>query len=93
MELCEFSLDKIIETDGKSFELYNSVGTCDARVENYSLFSELEKLPSDERKIIFSRYFEDMSQKEVADRLGMYQVEVSRKEKKILRKIKDSINQ
>jgi RNA polymerase sporulation-specific sigma factor len=87
-----FSLDKIIETDGKNFELYDSLGTCDARVENYSLFSELEKLPSDERKIIFSRYFEDMSQKEVADRLGMYQVEVSRKEKKILRKIKDSIN-
>jgi RNA polymerase sporulation-specific sigma factor len=87
-----FSLDKIIETDGKNFELYDSLGTCDARVENYSLFSELEKLPSDERKIIFSRYFEDMSQKEVADRLGMYQVEVSRKEKKILRKIKDNIN-
>ena len=32
-----------------------------------------------------------MSQKEVGNILGMYQVEVSRKEKKILKKLKDNI--
>jgi len=32
-----------------------------------------------------------MSQSEVGQNLGMYQVEVSRREKKILSKLKDSI--
>ena len=51
----------------------------------------MEKLPLDEKQIILARYYEDMTQKEVGDTLGMYQVEVSRKEKKILQKLKNNI--
>lgn len=85
------SLDKIISEDDKNLELYDKFGYCDSSIENYPLISELEKLPPEERKIIEARYYEDMSQKEVGDTLGMYQVEVSRKEKKILKKLKDNI--
>ena len=42
-----------------------------------------------ERKLIELRYFEDKTQSEVADILGMNQVEVSRSERKTLKKIKD----
>ena len=85
------SLDKIISEDGKNLELYEIIGKNDIQLENYQLIYELDKLPSDEKKIIIARYYEDMSQKEIGDKLGMYQVEVSRKEKKILKKLKDNI--
>ena len=85
------SLDKIITEDDKSFELYDKIGYYDNEVENYSLTSELSKLSKEDRQIIISRYYGDMTQKEVGDALGMYQVEVSRKEKKILQKLKDNI--
>jgi len=85
------SLDKIISEEDKNLELYNKFGYCDQTIENYSLISELEKLSKEEREIIISRYYDDMSQKEVGEKLGMYQVEVSRKEKKILRKLHDNI--
>ena len=85
------SLDRIISQDGKDLELYNKFGYYDYSIENYPLISELEKLPPAEKAIIQARYFDNMSQSETGDTLGMYQVEVSRKEKKILAKLKDNI--
>lgn len=85
------SLDRIITQDGKDLELYNKFGYCDATIENYTLISELEKLSPIERAIIESRYYKNMSQSETGQNLGMYQVEVSRREKKILSKLKDNI--
>ena len=85
------SLDKIISVDGKNLELYDKYGYVDNSIENYPLALELAKLPPVERQIIIARYYENMSQKEVGDNLGMYQVEVSRQEKKILKKLRDNI--
>lgn len=85
------SLDKIISQDDKDLELYNKFGYCDYSIENYPLISEIEKLPPLEKAIIQARYYENMSQSETGETLGLYQVEVSRKEKKILAKLKDSI--
>ena len=85
------SLDRIISEEDKNLELYNRCGYVDNKIENYSLMDELNKLPCDEKQIIISRYYENMSQKEVGDSLGMYQVQISRKEKKILQKLRDKI--
>lgn len=85
------SLDKIIMEDDKNLELYDKVGYIDTNIEKSMLEIELAKLSCEERQIIISRYYEDLSQTEVGEALGMYQVEVSRKEKKILQKLKDSI--
>ena len=85
------SLDRIISQDGKDLELYNKFGYCDSGIENYPLTAELEKLSKIDRKIIESRYFENLSQSETGANLGMYQVEVSRREKKILTRLKDNI--
>lgn len=85
------SLDKIISEEDKNFELYNKVGYCDKKMENYSLTSEIEKLSPLEKQIIIGRYYDNMSQKEIGEELGMYQVEISRKEKKILQKLRDNI--
>lgn len=85
------SLDKIIMEDGKQLELYDTLGYIDNNIENYELKSELSKLSKEEKQLIQARYYENMSQQETGEILGMYQVEVSRKEKKILKKLHDSI--
>ena len=85
------SLDRVISEDDNCMALYDKLGYYDSRLENYQLSYELEKLPEEERRIIYARFYEEMSQKETGDALGMYQVEVSRKEKKILQKLKDKI--
>ena len=85
------SLDKQMIEDNQNFELYDKVGVIDQQVENYPLIYELEKLPEEDRKLIEARYYNDMSQKETGTMLGMYQVEVSRQEKRILQRLKDNI--
>lgn len=85
------SLDKIISIDDKNLELYDKLGYYDETIENYSIKSEVEKLSPEERQIIEARFYNDLSQRETGKVLGMYQVEVSRKEKKILKKLYDNI--
>ena len=55
------------------------------------LREELDKLPEEEKEIIINRYFLDKSQKETSSELGISQVQVSRKESKILNKIRNNI--
>lgn len=52
------------------------------------LEEELSKLPNEEQKIIYLRYFEDKTQSEVSKILGIHQVEVSRTENKVLKRIR-----
>ena len=44
----------------------------------------LGRLPAKERQLIYMRYFQDMTQAQIAGKLGISQVQVSRMEKKIL---------
>ena len=85
------SLDKVISEDNSNLELYNKFGYNDYYIENYELISEIDKLTEEEKSIIKSRYYDNLSQSETGKMLGMYQMEVSRKEKKILSKLKDRI--
>ena len=49
-------------------------------------------LDETEGKLIQLRYFEDKTQREVAEQLGVSQVQVSRLEKKILRNLRKSLD-
>ena len=44
-----------------------------------------------EKKIVFLRYFRDMTQSEVAQRIGVSQVQISRIESKIMGKFKEEL--
>lgn len=55
------------------------------------LKTELESLNEPERTIMIQRYYEDMTQTEVANSLGLSQVDVSRREKKVLTKIRQQL--
>jgi len=58
---------------------------------NILLREQLNKLSSEELDIITKRYMNDMTQTEVANLLGMTQVQVSRKEHKVLEKLKKQL--
>lgn len=57
----------------------------DDMIERMLLKSAIEKLPERERKIVFLRYFRDMTQSEVARRIGVSQVQISRIENRIMK--------
>ena len=61
-------------------------------LDNQVLYSAIKDLPIRERKIIILRYFRDKTQKEIAQEVGVSQVQVSRLENKILQKIKTKLN-
>jgi RNA polymerase sporulation-specific sigma factor len=54
------------------------------RIDMIYLKSAIGKLAERERQVIILRYFRDMTQQQIADRLGISQVQVSRIEKKVL---------
>ena len=53
--------------------------------------SIIKDLPQREKKIVILRYFRDKTQKDVANELGVSQVQISRLESKILEKIKEKL--
>ena len=55
------------------------------------LYDAIDKLSEDEKNIIRMRYFEDKTQSEVSKELGTNQVNISRKEEKILNKFNKSL--
>ena len=70
-------------------EEYNMIPSFDdTSAEVLDLKEELRKLPEEERKLIIARYFEEMTQQETSQLLGMSQVQVSRNESKILKKLR-----
>lgn len=74
---------------GEDTSLYDSL-KCEESVDlddQILLEESMEKLNDDEKKIIKARYFEDLTQSEVAKKLCMTQVMVSRYEKKSLDKM------
>ncbi len=59
---------------------------------NHLLLEQLlEALESRERRLIEMRYFQDMTQSQVAEKLNMNQVQVSRMEKKILTSMRNRV--
>ena len=60
-------------------------------VEEQILALAMQALSAEEKRLIQMRFFENMTQTEIAGRLGMTQVQVSRREKKILQKMREFI--
>lgn len=85
------SLDYIGEEDSNN--LYNTVSfeNKEMNPEILDLKTELENLDNDEKKLIYSRYYLDMTQQETSKEMGMSQVQVYRKEAKIFKKLKSRL--
>ena len=83
------SLDDKITDDGSSY--IDTIGKTMDLDSQILINDSLETLSDLERKVVLSRYFEDLTQSETASLLGISQVKVSRIEKKGKAKIKEYI--
>lgn len=81
--------------DGKERELIETIPAADNQEEMLDrmlLHGAIEQLPEREKKIIVLRYFRDMTQSEVAERIGVSQVQVSRIESKIIKEFREKLS-
>ena len=62
----------------------------DSTLDKIHLFNIIDNLNEREKKIIIMRYFRDKTQNEIAENLGVSQVQVSRLENKIIEKIREN---
>ena len=80
------SYDEVTSLEDNYFEIGSYDTSTSAEV--LDLKNELDKLNEEEKKIIYSRYYEELTQSETSKLLGISQVKVSRDESKILKKLK-----
>ncbi|WP_181349999.1 RNA polymerase sporulation sigma factor SigF [Thalassobacillus sp. CUG 92003] len=81
--------ETVYENEGDPITLVDQMAEDDTNwFDKLSLQEVLGQLEKRERLIIYLRYYKDQTQSEVAERLGISQVQVSRLEKKILSDIK-----
>lgn len=74
--------------DGKERELIETLESGDNQedwLDGMLLRCAIEELPERDKKIIILRYFRDMTQSEVAEKIGVSQVQVSRIESRIIK--------
>ena len=57
-----------------------------------ALKTEIESLEEPERTIMIERYYNDITQTELSKKLGLSQVDISRKEQKVLKKLQRTFN-
>ncbi|RDW19120.1 RNA polymerase sporulation sigma factor SigF [Oceanobacillus arenosus] len=77
--------ETVFENDGDPITLLDQIADQDTKwFDKFNLEEAIKSLNDRERLIIYLRYYKDQTQTEVAERLGISQVQVSRLEKKIL---------
>lgn len=83
--------EKTNDSDGKQTELIEHLPTDEDKkmLDKVILKDMLSQLTPREQKIVVLRYFRDMTQGEIAHKLGVSQVQISRLENKILKKLKE----
>lgn len=78
----------------KSIELIDKIPSSekeDDMIDKILLKSMIERLPERERKVIIMRYYRDNTQSEIAEALGVSQVQISRIENKIIKQFKSQL--
>lgn len=85
--------ETVFENDGDPITLMDQIAddSQEKWFDKLALGEAIGTLSERERLIVYLRYYKDQTQSEVANRLGISQVQVSRLEKKILKTIKDQI--
>ncbi|MEC5422342.1 RNA polymerase sporulation sigma factor SigF [Virgibacillus sp. C22-A2] len=86
--------ETVFENDGDPITLIDQIAEQDTKwFDKLTLQEAIRGLNERERLIVYLRYYKDQTQSEVAERLGISQVQVSRLEKKILQEMKNNMDQ
>ncbi|HYI45650.1 MAG TPA: RNA polymerase sigma factor SigF [Actinomycetota bacterium] len=92
------SIDAPIDAgDGGSTSFAEQLGAEDEHLENLeyraSLAPEMQKLPEREQQILYLRFFKGQTQSEIADRLGISQMHVSRLLNRTLIQLREALEE
>ncbi|MBM7648047.1 RNA polymerase sporulation-specific sigma factor [Bacillus ectoiniformans] len=87
--------ETVYENDGDPITLLDQMADKNSQAwfDQFALKEAIRVLDERERLIVYLRYYKDQTQSEVAKRLGISQVQVSRLEKKILLQMKEQMKQ
>lgn len=87
--------ETVYENDGDPITLLDQIADQNDEqwFDKMALKEAIRELDERERLIVYLRYYKDQTQSEVAERLGISQVQVSRLEKKILIQMRTHMNQ
>ncbi|SHE44685.1 RNA polymerase, sigma subunit, RpoX/SigF [Seinonella peptonophila] len=85
--------EKVYENDGDPITLMDMISEESESIwfEKLTLKDAISRLQPREQLIVFLRFFKDQTQTEVAQRLGISQVQVSRLEKKIIDRMREDL--
>ena len=88
-----FQSIKSLDYNEENMDLYNSIKIEDKNINSdiLDLRDAINSLNVEDKNIIIDRYFNDLTQMETSNKLGISQVQVSRKETKILQKLKATL--
>ncbi|MGN0798351.1 MAG: SigB/SigF/SigG family RNA polymerase sigma factor [Christensenellales bacterium] len=106
-EIDESELMFVMESAKMPLSIYDSVGkddsssivldklsqgdTTDELISKITIYDLLSTLDEKDRKLLVLRYFRDKTQTEVAEMLGVSQVQISRRESKLLSRLKNTL--
>lgn len=83
--------ETVYENGGEAITLMDQLAEEEQEpIEKIAIMQAIDRLDKREQLIILLRYFQDQTQAEVAKRLGISQVQVSRLEKKILKMMREN---
>lgn len=89
------SLDMQTSTEDEDLSLANVLGADEKGFSEFEtadmLKRGMKKLNEQQREIIYLRFFENLSQREVAQRIGVSQMSVSRAERSALERLRDAL--
>lgn len=85
------SIDEPVSSEGREMTLQDVIGKSENVDELIMLKELLQGLNQEEKAIIDNRYMKDYTQSETSKLVGMSQVQVSRKEQKVLQKLKQKM--
>lgn len=86
------SMEEPINSDGKEITYHELIGDKKLDIDMLlDLKYQLNNLPNDEKELIYKRYLYNKTQSELAKELNTSQVQISRKEQKILSKLRNNL--
>ena len=85
------SIDEPVNSEGRELTLQDVIGKSNNIDDLILLRESLKNLTEEERTLINNRYVNDYTQSETSKLIGMSQVQVSRKEHKVLEKLKQKM--
>ena len=86
------SMEEPINSDGKEITYHELIGDKKLDIDMLlDLKYQLNNLPNDEKELIYKRYLYNKTQSELAKELNTSQVQISRKEQKILSKLRSNL--